>query len=168
MKSTCVVVKVNGVPLSKVQLDLAIRLSGLPANDAARAAVKNELIARELVRQAAQKARYGDRPEVTQAMEPAREKASSELYVCDNVRPAAVSEEQLKANYDALAARVGDKEFKPRIISVKDDATARTVLAELGRGKAFGELARQYSDASNSATGGEMSWVSFKTPAIEQ
>ena len=44
-----VVAKVNGIVLSKAQLDLALRLSGLPDNEAARAALKNELIAGELV-----------------------------------------------------------------------------------------------------------------------
>lgn len=162
-----VVAKVNGIALSKAQLDLAARLSGLPDNESVRAALKNDLIASELVRQAAEKANYGERPEVKQAMEMAKAKAASQLYLRDNARPAAVSDEQVKARYDALVASVGEKEFKPRIISVKDDAIASTVLAELGRGRAFDELARQYSDASNKATGGEMGWISFKTPAQE-
>ncbi|MDQ8023977.1 MAG: peptidyl-prolyl cis-trans isomerase [Moraxellaceae bacterium] len=162
-----VVAKVNGIVLSKAQLDLALRLSGLPDNEAARAALKNELIAGELVRQAAQKANYAERPEVRQAMEMAKIKAASQLYLRDNVRAARVSEEQVKARYDAFITSAGDKEFKPRVISVKDDATAQAVLAELGRGRAFDQLARQYSDAPNKAIGGEMGWISFKTPAQE-
>ena len=167
--ATTVVAKVNGIVLSKAQLDLAVRLSSLPDNESVRAALTNDLIAGELVRQAAQQANYGERPEVKQAMEmaKAKAKAASQLYLRDYARPAAVSDEQVKARYDALVASFGEKEFKPRIISVKDDATARAVLAELGRGKAFAELARQYSDASNKAGGGEMGWISFKTPAQE-
>jgi hypothetical protein len=162
-----VVARINGVPLSKGQLDLATRLSGLPGSDAVRAAVKNDLIAGELVRQAAEKASYGDRPEVKKAMEMAKAKAAGELYLRDNARPAPISDEQVKARYDAFVASLGDKEFKPRLISVKDDATASAVLAQLKRGAAFDELARQYSDASNKAAGGELGWVSFKTPAQE-
>ena len=162
-----VVAKVNGIVLSKAQLDLAVRFSGLPDNESVRTALTNDLIAGELVRQAAQRANYGERPEVKQAMEMAKARAASQLYLRDYARPAAVSDEQVKARYDALIASFGEKEFKPRVISVKDDATARAVLAELGRGKAFDELARQYSDASNKASGGEMGWISFKTPAQE-
>jgi len=41
------------------------------------------------------------------------------------------------------------------------------VLGQLKSGRAFDEVARQYSQASNRTAGGEMEWSSFKTPARE-
>lgn len=162
-----VIARVNGAPLTKAQLDLAMRLSGLPDNDAARAALKKDLIAGEVVRQAADKAQYGKRAEVVEAAKSATARAESELYLRDNVHPAAVTDAQVKARYDAIVASLGEKEFKTRIISVKDDATASAVLGKLKSGAGFENLARQYSEASNKNAGGDLGWVSFKTPVQE-
>jgi parvulin-like peptidyl-prolyl isomerase len=45
--------------------------------------------------------------------------------------------------------------------------TAATVLSELKAGKRFDVLAQQYSVAPSKANGGELPWVSFKTPVTE-
>jgi hypothetical protein len=165
--SADVMAKVNGVPLYRSQLDSITRVSGLPDVDSTRGVIENGMIAGEVVRQVAEKANYSERPEVKKALEVARAKAVSELYLRDNVKPRQISEQQVKARYDELVAAVGDKEYKPRIISVADDAAAGDVLAQLKSGRAFDEVARQYSQASNRAAGGEMEWSSFKTPARE-
>jgi peptidyl-prolyl cis-trans isomerase C len=44
---------------------------------------------------------------------------------------------------------------------------AKDVRAELAKGKDFAELARQWSLAPSAARGGELSWISFKTPPQE-
>ncbi|MBJ9625888.1 peptidylprolyl isomerase, partial [Burkholderia multivorans] len=50
---------------------------------------------------------------------------------------------------------------------MRDAATAATVLSELKAGKSFESLARQYSIAPSRDSGGELPWMSFKTPATE-
>jgi peptidyl-prolyl cis-trans isomerase C len=167
VNSADVMAKVNGVPLYRSQLDSITRVSGLPDVDSTRSVIENGMIAGEVVRQAAEKANYGERPEVKQALEAAKAKAISELYLHDNVKPSQISEQQVKARYDEMVAAAGDKEYKPRIISVADDAAAADVLGQLKSGRAFDEVARQYSQASNRTAGGEMEWSSFKTPARE-
>ncbi|WGS45679.1 peptidyl-prolyl cis-trans isomerase [Burkholderia sp. JSH-S8] len=162
-----VIATVNGVPLYRSQLDSPTKGTGLPGNDAGRAELENGMIAGEVVRQAAEKAKYGERPEVKQVVDAARARVVSELYLHDSVKPAPVSDQQVKARYDEMVAATGAMEYKPRIISVADGAAAKEVLAQLESGRTFDDVAQQYSQASNRAVGGEMGWVSFKTPARE-
>ncbi|MPV71581.1 peptidyl-prolyl cis-trans isomerase [Burkholderia sp. BE17] len=165
--ASAVAARVNGQVVTRGEIEAAMQLARLPDTDAVRTAVTNDLIAGEVVRQAAEKSGYGDRPEVKRAIDQVRAKAESQLYLRDRARPAAVTDAQVKERYDAIVANLGDKEYKPRIISVGDDAAARTVLARLKQGRDFAEVAREYSTAPNKMSGGEMNWVSFKTPLKE-
>ncbi|KWF95453.1 hypothetical protein WL93_00115 [Burkholderia diffusa] len=158
---------VNGMPLYQSQLDAFIKRSGLPDNDATRTQIENDMISGEVVRQAAEKANYGDRKEVGAIVQMTKAKAESELYLHDNVKITPISDSEVKAHYDAMVAGAGRLEYKPQIISVSDDATAEKVLVALKQGHAFDDLARQYSVASNRAMGGAMGWVTFKTPVRE-
>jgi len=73
----------------------------------------------------------------------------------------------LKARYDDIVASLGKDECRPRIISVADAATANAVLAQLKAGSAFDALARQHSVAPSKVAGGELAWLSVKTPVEE-
>jgi peptidyl-prolyl cis-trans isomerase C len=73
----------------------------------------------------------------------------------------------VRARYDEIVASLGKDEYKPRVIAVADDATAKTVLAQLKAGTAFDALARQYSVAASKEAGGEIAWVSFKNPVVD-
>ncbi|MFP6557914.1 peptidyl-prolyl cis-trans isomerase [Paraburkholderia sp. B3] len=160
---------VNGVSISDVQLDEAVRVAVQVGHQAdtpqLRQAVKQQLIARELFRQNAEKAGYGTKPEVQQAMDVAKTNAEMQLYLKDNIHAEPVTDAQVKARYDEIVASLGRVEYKPRIIVVPDEATATIVLAQLKSGQPFDALARQYSKAPSAAAGGELPWVSFKTPA---
>lgn len=90
-----------------------------------------------------------------------------QLYLKDNVKPEPITDAQVKARYDEIVASLGKDEYKPRLIVVRDAATAATVLAELKVGKPFDGLARQYSIAPSRDVGGELLWISFKTPVEE-
>nr|WP_262419891.1 peptidyl-prolyl cis-trans isomerase [Paraburkholderia sp. 31.1] len=162
---------VNGVAIPQAQLDEAVRVavqtSGQPDTPQLRQALKAQLITRELFRQGAEKGRYDTKPEVLQAMSAAKINAETQLYLRDNIHPEPVTDAQVKARYDAIVASLGKEEYKPRLIAVADDATAKTVLAALKSGTAFDALARQYSVAPSKAAGGELPWVSFKTPLTE-
>lgn len=158
---------VNGVAIPQARLGEALRASGQPDTPQARQFFKQELITRELLRQYAEKQNYDTKPEVQQAVSVAKVAAETELYMRNNVHPEPVSEAQVKARYDEVVGTLGHEEYKLRIISVADDAAAETVLAKIKAGIAFDALVRQYSIASSKEEGGEMPWVSFKTPITE-
>lgn len=162
---------VNGTPISLTQLDEAVRgatgLGAQPETPQLRQALKQKLIERELVLQNAEKAGYGAKPEVAQVMNAAKVNAEMQLYLKDNLQPDPVTDAQVKARYDEFVASLGKDEYKPSIIAVSDAATAATVLAQLKAGRSFADLARQYSKLPSAAVGGQLPWVSFKTPATE-
>ncbi|KVW72264.1 peptidyl-prolyl cis-trans isomerase [Burkholderia ubonensis] len=161
------VATVNGTAITQTEVDAVLRASRQPDTPQVRQAIKNQLITRVLIQQAAEKANYGSKPEVQTAMQVAKANAETQLYLKDNVKPSPVTDAQIKARYDEIVASLGKDEYKPRLIVVKDVATAATVLSELKAGKPFDGLARQYSIAPSRDAGGELPWVSFKTPATE-
>ena len=67
-----VVARVNGVTIAQADLDAAIRQSGQADSPALRASLKNQLIARELFRQAAQKQHYDTHADVKASLEQAK------------------------------------------------------------------------------------------------
>lgn len=158
------VARVNNVTITQDQLDQAVHALNAPDTPALRASVKNQLIARELFRQAAEKQHYDARPQVVAAVEQAKTSAMTAAYLRDQVKPVPVTDADVKAKYDAIVATLGDNEYKPSVIAVKDDATAQTVLKQLKKGTDFAQLAKQYSQGPAAAQGGAVNWISFKTP----
>ncbi|MGE1005647.1 peptidyl-prolyl cis-trans isomerase [Ralstonia pseudosolanacearum] len=163
-----VVALVNGTRITQEQLDRAIAQSGVQANPQVAQALKQQLIARELFRQqAAKNPAYDKLPAVKQAMQEAHDAVITQAWLKDNIKPAPITDEQVKARYDAIVASLGDKEYKARVIQLGDDVTAAQVLAQLKQGGDFAKLAQQYSTAPNKVRGGDMDWVSFKVPVEE-
>lgn len=163
---------VNGVAIPTSLLDDAVRRVSAngaqqPDTPQLRQMLTSGLIAREVLRQGAEQAHYDQKPEVKQA--PAQAKIDTEvrLYLADHVHPDAVTDAQVRSRYDALVASLGKDEFKARIITVGDEATARKVLAQVKAGEPFDALAKAYSVAATGAQGGEMPWMSFPVPAAE-
>jgi parvulin-like peptidyl-prolyl isomerase len=161
------VARVNGVSIAQADLDAAVRQSGRQDTPELRTTLKNELIARELFRQAAQKQHYDTHADVKAGIEQAKAMLMMQAYLRDAIKPAPVSDADVKAKYDAIVASLGQNEYKPSAIVVKDAATAKTVLDQLKKGGDFGQLAKQYSQGPSAAQGGALNWVSFKTPITE-
>ncbi|AXF06525.1 hypothetical protein CUJ91_00430 [Paraburkholderia graminis] len=158
------VARVNNVVITQAQLDDAVRASNAPDTPVLRTSIKNQLIARELFRQAAEKQHYESRPQVVAAVEQAKTVAMTAAYLRDQVKPAPVTDADVKAKYDAIVATLGEFEYKPSAIAAKDADTAQTVLTQLKKGTDFAQLAKQYSQGPGAAQGGALNWISFKTP----
>ncbi|MEM5371803.1 peptidyl-prolyl cis-trans isomerase [Paraburkholderia azotifigens] len=158
------VARVNNVLITQEQVDAMLKATNTPDTPQTRTAIKNQLIARELFRQAAEKQHYDTRAQVIEAVEQAKSLAMTQAYLRDQVKPVPVSDADVKARYDAIVATLGDKEYKPSVIAVKDEETAKNVLAQLKKGTDFAQLAKQVSQGPAAAQGGAMNWVSFKTP----
>jgi parvulin-like peptidyl-prolyl isomerase len=162
--SAGVIARVNGVPITQDQLDAAVSASRAPDTPALRTTLKSQLIARELFRQAAEKAHYENRPAVQAQIEQLKIAVITEAWLHDQIKPQPVSDADVKAQYDKVVATLGDTEYKPRVIATHDADTAQKVLDQLKKGADFAQLARQYSQGPNAAQGGELGWISFKTP----
>ncbi|WP_296661973.1 peptidylprolyl isomerase [Paraburkholderia sp.] len=162
---------VNGVALSQAQLNAAAQAmaarTGRRIDAGLVAEVKQQLIVREVLRQAAEKENYGKRPEVRQAARAAVVDTETQLYIQNHIRPPRVTEAQVKSAYEAAVASLGPIEYKPRLIAVTSEAAAQRVLSALRSGQDFAAVARQYSVSSTMAVGGAMPWVSFPLPVTE-
>ncbi|MGR9579328.1 peptidylprolyl isomerase [Pandoraea sputorum] len=158
------VASVNGVAISKVSVDAMVKASGQPDSPQLRELFKGQLIANELLKQAAQKQHYDTRPEVQAAVEAAKTMIVTRAFMTEHLNAAPVSDADVKAKYDAVVATLGENEYHASVIAVRDAVTAQTVLDQLKKGSDFAALARQYSQGPNAAQGGQLNWVSFKTP----
>ncbi|WP_322053236.1 peptidylprolyl isomerase [Paraburkholderia bannensis] len=159
-----VIARVNGVPITQDRLDAAVVASHAVDTPALRAQLKNQLIARELFRQAAEKAHYEQHPAVQAEMEQLKAAVITQAWLQDQLKPAQIGDADVKAQYDKVVASLGATEFKPRVIATRDADAAQKVIDQLKKGTDFAQLARQYSQGPNAAQGGELGWISFKTP----
>jgi parvulin-like peptidyl-prolyl isomerase len=164
------VATVNGVAIAHAQFDAALRqavAAGAKDSPEMRSALKSQLIARELLRQAAQAQRLADDPDVQAAVKQAQEAAMLQKYLRNTVKPSPITEAQIKDHYDKVVASLGAQEYKARIILVANEASAKSLLAQLNGGKTFAELAQLHSAAPSANAGGALDWVSFKIPVKE-
>jgi len=161
------VATVNGKPIKQSTMEMAVRQAtaqGNPDTPQLRDAIKNQLIARELFVQEAAKQNLDKDPEVLAVAEEAKRTAMVQKYLRGQVKPAQITEEQAKAQYDQMKGNMGPKDYKLRVIMLPNDQRAKEVHGQIVKGKDFAEMARQWSLAPSSSRGGELEWVNLKTP----
>jgi parvulin-like peptidyl-prolyl isomerase len=161
---------VNGVPIPQAMYEQTVRqaiAAGNPDSPQLREMVKSQLIARELFVQEAAKQKLDKDPQVVAAVEEAKKNAMLQRYLQTQVQLKPVTDEDVKAHYEKVKAQMGAKEFQLRAIMLNSEQRAKEVRDQLGKGKDFAELARQWSLAPSATRGGDLGWVSFKTPAKE-
>ncbi|MGN5479997.1 peptidylprolyl isomerase [Cupriavidus basilensis] len=159
---------VNGVAIPDSQVTATLQQAHLPDTPRARSAITQQLIARELFRQEAVKDKsLESRADVQQAIRDARTAILTQAWLKDRIKPAPVTDADVKARYDAIVATLGDKEYKARLIQVGDEASAKAALARIKGGEDFAKVAEAVSLAPSKANGGQMDWISFKVPAQE-
>jgi peptidyl-prolyl cis-trans isomerase C len=72
----------------------------------------------------------------------------------------AVSDEDIKAEYNKFAAANSGKEYKARHILVEKEADAKAIIAQLKKGGKFDEIAKKSSkDPGSGAKGGDLDWA---------
>jgi parvulin-like peptidyl-prolyl isomerase len=161
---------VNGVPIPQGLFQHALQRAiqqGNPDTPQLRAAIRNQLIARELFIQEAAKQNLDKDPQVLAIAEEAKRNAMVQRLMRDQIQLTPVTEEQVKAHYEKVKATMGPKEYKMRVMLLPNEVRAKEMRDQLLKGKDFTELARQWSLAPSSASGGELDWISFKSPAKE-
>jgi peptidyl-prolyl cis-trans isomerase C len=164
------VATVNGVPVKATLFQRALQQAlsqGQTDSPQLRESIASQLVARELLIQAAAKQGLDKDPEVQAIAEEAKRTAMMQRYMRQVVKPNPVTEEQVKAYYEKAKAGAGAREFKLRVMLLPNAVRAKELQAELAKGKDFAELARQWSLAPSSTRGGELQWVTFKSPPQE-
>ena len=153
---------VNGVVIPRAYFDAMNRereASGQPSSPEVGAAIRDELINREILSQAARKKGMDKDSTVAAQMDMARQAVLIRAYFDDFVKANPISDAQLKANFDAALVQAGSKEYKARHILVDTEDEAKTIIANLGRGESFEKLAKEKSkDTGSKDNGGDLDW----------
>lgn len=160
------VASVNGtaIPDSQFNQTLNQALSqGQKDSPELRNAIKDELINREIVAQAATKAGLEKTPEAKEAWAQIRQRFLIELFWTDYNKQHPISDEQIKAQYErdiAQLQQAGLKEqYKVSLITVQTRAEADAILAQLKKGASFEKLVKEKSIDPSKAQGGVVGWV---------
>ncbi|VXB73060.1 peptidyl-prolyl cis-trans isomerase [Massilia sp. 9I] len=124
-----------------------------------RMAIKQEMIAREVLMQEAIKQGYDKKPEVKQALDNARQAIVVNQLARDYITKNPVTDAEIKAEYDKFKAQTGDKEYHVRHILLDTEAEANAVIAKIKGGAKFEDLAKQSKDTGTANTGGDLDWA---------
>ena len=155
------VATVNGVaiPVARAEALLQSQLAqGQQDSEQLRAAVRNDLINREMLSQASKKKGFDKKPAVNAQFELARQGILVNAYLQDFVAANPVKDEAVKSEYDNIVKTMGDKEYKARHILVEKEDEAKSIVARLQKGEKFEELAKQSKDPGNKDRGGDLGW----------
>lgn len=154
--------KVNGVVIPSAYFDAMNRereASGQPANAEIGNAIKEELVNREVLTQAAKKKGIDRDATVSAQMEMAKQAVLIRAFFEDHVKANPITDAQLKGDYDKFVAQMGDKEYKARHILVDTEDDAKAVLASLGKGDSFEKVAKEKTkDTGSKDNGGDLDW----------
>lgn len=155
-------VSVNGVTIPQAHFDAMNKereATGQAASAEVNNAIREELISREVLAQAAKKKGLDKDATVAAQMDMARQAVLIRAYFDDYVKANPVTDAQLKANYEQFVAQMGDKEYKARHILVDKEDDAKAIIASLKRGETFEKLAKEKSkDTGSKENGGDLDW----------
>lgn len=154
---------VNGKPVPKARVDLLaaqLARSGRPVTPQMEGQLKDEVIAREIFMQEAQKRGLDGSDDFKGQMELARQTILIRELFADYQKKNPVTDAEIQAEYDKFAAANGGKEYKARHILVEKEDEAKKVIADLKKGVKFEEIAKKQSkDPGSGANGGDLDWA---------
>lgn len=163
---TIAVVNGHEIKVSEVQMatdDIVGQLPDLPPKMRYPFVVEY-LIERHLLAQLAYKEGINNTEEYKRRLALYQAKALRDAYFFQKIRPL-VSEEDVRAAYDAEAAKVAQTErIRARHILVGTEKEAKDILARLDKGEKFEDLAKQYSLDGSKDYGGDLGY--FTAPEM--
>ncbi len=160
------VATVNGKAISKTKLDQLVKQATEAGNGTEsgqlREMAKQELIAREVLVQEADKQGFALRPEIKAEIEMARQNVMINAMFNEYVKKNPIGDADIKAEYDKNKAQIeasGAKEVHARHILVATEDEAKALIVKLKGGAKFEELAKASKDTGSGAQGGDLGWA---------
>ncbi len=157
---------VNGQTISQTVYDAFVgeqKAQGAPDSPELKAAVKEELVRREILTQEAKKKGLDKKADIIGQMELAKQAVLIRAYLGEYVRANPVSEDQLKKDYEAIKSNLGNTEYHARHILVDKEDDAKAIIAKLEKGEKIADLAKQSKDPGSKDNGGDLGWSSAST-----
>jgi peptidyl-prolyl cis-trans isomerase C len=156
------VATVNGTAIPRARLDYLMHQQmqrGAQDDARTRAAVRDDLINREVVAQAAVRAGVAKKRDVQTQIEMTRQEVLVGAYLSDYLREHPVSDVEVQKEYERVRNQTGKSEYKARHILVDSEEEARRLIGELQKGAKFDDLAKKSSkDEGTRELGGDLDW----------
>jgi peptidyl-prolyl cis-trans isomerase C len=159
-ESTKVVVNGVTIPQSRFEaMGKELEAQGHPSSPERTQAIKEELVNREVLAQAARKRGLDKDPEVQAQMDMARQAVLVRALFEDEVKKHPVSDADLEKQYEQFKSSMGTNEYKVRHILVDSEAEAKSIIDQLNKGADFAKLAKEKSkDPGSKDNGGDLDW----------
>ena len=154
---------VNGVtiPASRVEaMNKELTAQGQPESAERLAAVREELINREVLAQAAQKRGLEKNPDIQAQMEMARQAVLVRALFENEVKSNPISDADLQKQYEQFKGQMGTNEYKVAHILVDKEDDAKSIIDQLKKNpNDFARLAKEKSkDPGSKDNGGDLDW----------
>ena len=153
---------VNGTPIPKARVDALVEQlvhQGQQDSPQLQAAVREELINREILMQEAARRGIPTRPDVKAQVAVAQQTVVLRALIEDFVKNNTPTDAEVTARYNALIKDAGGKEYHLHHILVDNEDQAKDLIAKIKAGASFEDLAKQYSkDPGSGKNGGDLDW----------
>ena len=153
---------VNGVTIPQQRIDAMnkeLSAQGQPDTAERQAAIREELVNREVLAQAALKRGLDKNPDVAAQMEMAKQAVLVRALFEAEVKASPITDADLQKQYDTFKGTMGTTEYKVRHILVDKEDEAKQIIADLNRGGDFAKIAKEKSkDPGSKETGGDLDW----------
>ena len=134
--------------------------------------IVDQMIDEEVVLEAARKQGFDKNKEIEKQLKNTERQLILNAFIQEKVdKNINVTDEDLRAYYTNNSAQFNEAELRHLShILVKTEAEAKTIREQLDRGQDFGKLAKEKSQDTTAANGGQLGWVQRGqlVPAFEQ
>ena len=155
-------VVVNGVTIPQSRIEMMNReltAQGQPESPERMQAIREELVNREVLAQAAQKRGLDKSPDVQAQMEMAKQAVLVRALFESEVKAHPITDADLQQQYEQFKSSMGTNEYKVRHILVDKEDDAKAIIADLNKGADFAKLAKEKSkDPGSKDNGGDLDW----------
>ena len=154
---------VNGKTIPKERVEVMreqVERTGRPITPELESQIKQEVIAREVFMQEAQKRGLDKAPDFKVQMELARQSILIRELFADFQKKNPVTDAEIKAEYDKFVSANSGKEYKVSHILVESEDEAKAIIASIKKGSKFEDIAKKQSkDPGSGAKGGNLDWA---------
>lgn len=161
------IASVNGAPISKGLLELNLKNSisqGQKDSPELRQALKEELINRELISQAAVKEGLEKNIDLADQITQLKQTLLLQAFLESHFKKEPITDDKLREEYDKQKKLMGNSstatQYKVSQIVLPSESLALAVVGRLQKGESFSKLAKENSiDSSSKEQGGSVGWI---------
>ena len=153
---------VNGVTIPQSRIDAMnkeLNAQGQPDNAERQQAVRDELVNREILAQAAAKRGLDKNADIQAQMDMARQAVLVRALFENEVKTNPITDADLQKQYEQFKGSMGTNEYKVAHILVDKEDDAKQIIDSLNKGGDFAKIAKERSkDPGSKDNGGDLDW----------